>query len=738
MDFLTQQTCMARLDEPQFYASDIVTWFGGCPTRPQHPASSPPRHHEDTVGPSTGADADDDDDDDADGALRSESTDEWMTDMFASTSIAPTPGLSATALAPTSFPHGRPSAHPSNVSASQRQHDGFAIQPTPLQDLIGLGGYIPNPASILGSHHPRPLSEEIWEEEDGRRLRFALEGDANHDVPQFAPSTNSDETRVGPVDHTPVDSHLRQNHTASHEWQWSHARDASIWSSSRVSDSHLAMPDQEGLAVDDPKRNYDFSDFLLDWKWHTTCTPGMPPTDYIRNQSGPAHQRYITSDDIAAGREDDIQGIDWPSLRCKRADAFAARRALNPSQQYRVHSWSASDTQHAPQLDRQYTFKSFNPAHRARFSHYQLRNVLATSSQDSVYYATRNKVIKTSLACPTLSETAMDLPKPRHDADNFQTSAGFRITCLSTTPTPTFPSYQTPQVLLAGGFEGEYALQTLDSSIPTPGPTHLGTVTRAHNNLITHIQTHQTRYSTSTPYAALSSNDHTVRLLNTATNTFTAVHSYETPINSTAISPDSRLRLLVGDTPHALITDAERGDVLVTLRHHTDHGFACAWSRGGRHLATAAQDGKIALWDARNWKSPLTSLSCLSGCARLLQFCDDGSLVVGESEDVVSVLAGRCEGFWDRRQDLRFFGALAGLGLLEGGARVVVANADRGVGGLGVWERSAGCDSAGEGWEGFAEGECGLGDVVGVEEGLGRRRKRAGRRRAGVVAEVVV
>ena len=162
---------------------------------------------------------------------------------------------------------------------------------------------------------------------------------------------------------------------------------------------------------------------------------------------------------------------------------------------------------------------------------------------------------------------------------------------------------------------------------------------------------------------------------------------YPSAINCSATAPDRRLRAIVGDFRDAYVTNAESGEVLVTLSGHIDHGFACAWSSNGIHVATGAQDGKTLVWDARNWTEPLQTLHSVMSCPRSLHFTDEGALVVAESDDVVSIYDPLT---FDRRQDLRFFGSVAGVGLLDGGKEVVVANTDKSVGGLLSFERLPG------------------------------------------------
>jgi WD40 repeat protein len=422
----------------------------------------------------------------------------------------------------------------------------------------------------------------------------------------------------------------------------------------------------------------------------------------------------VTRRDVASG-DVDMQGIEWEIVGPPREYATFARAMLHPSGQAKMPprkrtgvSLIASDE------ERHYQFRSFVPKHRAKFSHYQLRNSLAASSRNDIFYSKDSKVMRASLACPTLSETIMDLPRP------CQRAGGFRVTCLSASSRCSISAYQTDTVLFAGGFNGEYAVRNLNSN----DKSHTeGEVTSCYNGLVTHIHHYADRRS-GLLKAAFCSNDRKVRLMDVRNLKFTDTFSYDYSINCSATSADGRLRALVGDSLETLITDAERGNTLVTLREHADHGFACAWSRDGRNVATGAQDGKVMIWDTRNWSTPLTTLSSSMSCARSLNFTDTGALVVAENDDVVRVYdSGNFAAF----QEIRFFGSIAGVALMDGGAEIAIANADSTVGGLMSFERPP---------QGMNNGSFGM--RVPRGSGRGDLRRRKAREELDLTADVIV
>lgn len=425
--------------------------------------------------------------------------------------------------------------------------------------------------------------------------------------------------------------------------------------------------EDEGLAVDDPQRSYDFAEFMKKWSQIQCMYPDldirMPPV--VKTEG---FQGEVTQDD-AREMGIDMQGLDWSRSGTHREAALDARRRFHPSQR-RKYVPLGSKTRKLYEKEVHYGFKAFLRKHTSKISHFQLRNVLTASNRNDIFYSAGNQVMQTSLSYPSLRNCVMDLTRPRNS------SCGFSVTCLSAAGT------QTDNMLFTGGFNGEYAMLDINSESCTE-PT-MGFVTHDYDGIVTHVQSYSNRRS-GLLQAAFCSNDWKVRVMDARTARFTNSFTYETAINCSALSPDGRLRVLVGDTQETLITDAEKGNIIVTLNEHSDHGFACSWSHDGRYTATGAQDGKVIVWDARNWSEPLAKMSCVMSSARSLHFTEDGALVVAEEDDVVSIYSHR--GF-DQRQDLRFFGPIAGLTVLDGGSEIIVANADDTVGGLLRWRRT--------------------------------------------------
>lgn len=659
----THRTCVARIDERLFCPTNASPLFA--PGSMAYAASYDDQPYA-PVGLANDANHDSDDEDHETGGVR----------------IAPSHNIDDDMI----------------VEAAQAEHSLADSRTRP-----NTGSVLPNTPSMSGNPHPRPESRQVREEEDGRRMRFALGADGLGDGPYVETSVASHRRMDMTVEALDVGALTRAASLSSSASTAQHpsrrpSRDVlSLQGATRMSfipsasDIESARQlierrnmydipmDDDSLAVDDPLRNYDVADFIENWRLHAlrdrrlpTFEPGKRPS--IRQWQAP---EKVTRDEVTS-RSLDMQGIPWPLLGPSRKHAESARTMLHPTGPGTASTQLRKRMNEYPAVgddERHYQFRAFVSKHRAKSNHYQLRNVLAASSRNDIFYSTGSKVMRASLACPTLSETIMDLPRP------CQRAGGFRITCLSASPRSSISPYETDTVLFAGGFNGEYAMRNLNGN----SNSHTeGEVTSCYNGLVTHIHNYADRRS-GLLRAAFCSNDRKLRLMDVRSLRFDDTFSYDYSINCSATSTDGRLRALVGDSCETLITDAEQGNTLLTLREHSDHGFACAWSHDGRNVATGAQDGKVVVWDTRNWSAPVSTLFSSMSCARSLNFSDTGALVVAENDDVVKVYDG---GSFASFQEIRFFGSIAGVALMDGGAEMAVANADSTVGGLMSFVRS--------------------------------------------------
>ena len=546
--------------------------------------------------------------------------------------------------------------------------------------------------------HPRPVSLDLWQEEDGRRIRFALPDDtdehverlqggssldtsalssalSSHATPQAVSWTTPDAANFPRVnDPIPTSPDALAEPSATHGTPPHLVTDESQVHSDPHSVANSASQfiwDDRVLAVDDPLRTYDVVDFIDHWSGRCATDESSPITCTLNDSkwNQQARSKTIRRQDCAR-LEKDMQGLDWKLLGVRREVALRARELLHPAEI--VTGSRRRDTfQDACHAEMHYKFRSFVPDACARFSHYQLRNMLTTTDRSNVFYGTGSQIVQTSLVAPSSRRTIMDLAKPCSSA------TPFKITCLASLS----GNGHTGGTLIAGGFGGEYAVLRLASShVTTPEE---GIVSHARDGIVNHIRTFKDRIS-GLDRAAFSSNDCRLRIMDVQLSRFVETFNYQGPMNCSAMSPDGRLRALVHDGPETLITNAQDGSTLFQLQAHSEYAFACDWSACGRYLATGAEDRRVVVWDARNWRKPLQQLECNMSCARSVHFTDDGALVFAEDDDVVSIIDTRT---FRLRQDIRFFGCIAGLSVVNGGEEIVVANADKTVGGLLSFQR---------------------------------------------------
>jgi WD40 repeat protein len=295
-----------------------------------------------------------------------------------------------------------------------------------------------------------------------------------------------------------------------------------------------------------------------------------------------------------------------------------------------------------------------------------------STSRNDIFYAMKDVVMRTD-ATGAPATVAMDLTKEHTEAGKFM------ITTLAAEN----------DVLIAGGFEGEYAIANLSDTLGTK-PT-VGRIKDRARSTTTYITNHAHLFNsrhTYTPQAVLSSNDNKLRIIDCHTNTFTHSFEYSAAVNCSATSPDGRLRVVVGDFRETLITNAETGQPFEMMKMHTDDVFACDWADDGIHVATAAQDSTVVIWDARNWSRPLKVMRSELSIPRILKFSPVGGgprvLVSAEADDYINIINAQT---FESRQVFDYFGRTAGISMTPDGSSLFVANSEPHFGGLMEFER---------------------------------------------------
>ncbi|TVY83550.1 putative WD repeat-containing protein [Lachnellula suecica] len=451
------------------------------------------------------------------------------------------------------------------------------------------------------------------------------------------------------------------------------------------------------------QHNLSLGEFLYSWAMSAVRADEPKKRSRGPNVTAVHRQRFVEQLEPMRrfdlqGEQCDIQRIDWSDLGVTRLEARQMRRQtyINYTNVRLAYQWHPRlNGAKLPDHENYFRFRRMDFDHNVHLTHFQLRNLMSCVSKDHIFYAGKSKILQwnPSSGRSTPPSVVMNLESPSvqpFHANAFQ--GGTQISTLAAGQ----------DILIAGGFCGEYSMVNLRSHKDTKHTE--GLLTDEVNSITNHIQVHSSR-STSLPVAAFASNDMGFRILDVNTNKFIAEHKYDHAINCSAISPDQRLRVLVGDTRQVMICHSDTGEVLQSLEGHRDFGFACDWADDGWTVATGNQDMQIKIWDARKWTSgsgvaqPVATISAEMGGARKLQFSPVGSgkrvLVAAEPADFVNVIDAQT---FESKQTLSFFGEIGGVNFANDGQDLIVANCDSTRGGIMQYER---CDLAGHGRHGL-------------------------------------
>ncbi|KAK5987588.1 putative WD repeat-containing C2A9.03-like protein [Cladobotryum mycophilum] len=424
--------------------------------------------------------------------------------------------------------------------------------------------------------------------------------------------------------------------------------------------------------------NLGLVDFLRSWAYgqHLYPSTRLPRPDLhdVLRQAGDGIEQVKYSD--LRGDNCDFQGLDWDSMDMTREAARERRRYTYKNYVNKPDSdkWSATMGEEAiPASDNFFRFKRMDIRRDVTLAHFQLRSVLACPTRTQAFYPSLQgvNVINTASRKTELAMNLREFP-------------GMSSPAISTLDAAC-------GVLMGGTFNGDYCLQALNSE---DGKAYSeGQISTDISGITNHIRIYRPRRS-HTPIAAIASNDHGFRVMDLQTEKFTSKIMYPFALNCSAISPDGRLRALVGDNLDVLITNADTGETLQKLSGHRDYGFACDWSDDGYTIATGFQDKGIKIWDARRWcnssgvSAPLCTIRAEMAGVRSLRFSPVGSgkpvLVAAEEADYVNIIDATT---FASKQTMDVFGEIGGVAFANDGQDLNVLCCDSHRGGLLQLER---------------------------------------------------
>ncbi|KAK2611121.1 hypothetical protein N8I77_004497 [Diaporthe amygdali] len=428
--------------------------------------------------------------------------------------------------------------------------------------------------------------------------------------------------------------------------------------------------------------NYNLADFIRVWAWQNGVWQGVsrergryPWLDRISPQITKDLSRVEYQD--LEGDSCDVQGMNWDDLGVTRSEA-RERRLLTYKNYVNIPRSDRWQEHHdaLPCTENYFRFRRLNVRKNVNLTHFQLRNVLASTSRSQVFYPGQMTVHQFN-PISGKGKIAMKAQETPH----------LQVSTLAAAH----------GTLIAGGFFGEYCFRRLDSDEEFgSAQVQEGTITNDNSGITNHVQLHLSRNSSS-PKAAFASNDKGFRVLDIETDKFVSDMSFQQPINCSAISPDCRLRVMVGDQQQVFIAKAEadgQPEILQCLEGHEDFGFACDWADDGWTVATGFQDKSIKIWDARRWTNargiatPVCTLRSEMAGVRALKFSPVGSgkrvLVAAEEADFVNIIDAQT---FQAKQTFDFFGEIGGVSFVNEGQDLHVLCCDRVRGGLFQLER---------------------------------------------------
>ncbi|KAM7465494.1 hypothetical protein LguiB_013056 [Lonicera macranthoides] len=363
----------------------------------------------------------------------------------------------------------------------------------------------------------------------------------------------------------------------------------------------------------------------------------------------------------------DIQGIPWERLNITRQSYRLTRL-----EQYRNYeniplSGQAVDKecQQMQKGGNYYDFFYNTRLVKPTILHFQLRNLVWSTSKHDVYLMSNYSVMHWSSLSHNLSEvlnfSGHIAPTKKHAGSLLE---GFTQTQISTLAVK-------DNFLVAGGFQGELACKRLDEL-----GVSFCTRTTYEENAITNALEIYDSTSGGIHFVA-SNNDCGVREYDMERFQLINHFRFPWPVNHTSVSPDRKLLCVVADHLDGLLVDSQSGKTVGSVVGHLDYSFASAWHPDGQTFATGNQDKTCRVWDLRNLSLPVAVLKGNMGAVRSVRFSSDGQfLVVAEPADFVHVYNTKVD--YEKRQEIDFFGEISGVSLSADDESLFI----------GVWDRT--------------------------------------------------
>ncbi|XP_058207699.1 uncharacterized WD repeat-containing protein C2A9.03-like [Rhododendron vialii] len=320
-----------------------------------------------------------------------------------------------------------------------------------------------------------------------------------------------------------------------------------------------------------------------------------------------------------------------------------------------------------------YEFRRNSRSAKSTRPHFQSSNSVWATSKHDVYLQSHFSVTHWSaLTCnktEVLNSSGHVAPCEKHQGSLLE---GFTRTQVSTIAVK-------DRLLVAGGFKGELIFKNLDR----PGVCFCTRTTYEDNASTNVVEMYNAQNGA--VHLTVANNDCGVRDFDMEKFQLSKNFSFPWPVNHTSLSPDGKLRIIVGDNPEGMLVDSGTGKMVASLVGHLDFSSASAWHPDGLTFATGNQDKTCRIWDARNLSKSVAALRGNLGAIQPICYSSDGRfMAMAEPTDFVHVFDAKSG--YEKEQEIDFFGEVSGMSFSPDTELLFIGVCDA----IGVWDRTYG------------------------------------------------
>lgn len=377
---------------------------------------------------------------------------------------------------------------------------------------------------------------------------------------------------------------------------------------------------------------------------------GMADSESEDDQYGNLDPSIADTTSAQARRGKDIQGIPWDRLNISR-DKYRQTR-LEQYKNYENISGSGKKSEKDCNPTKKgalfYDFRHNTRSVKSTILHFQLRNLVWSTSKHDVYLISQYSVIHWSALSSDQNEilnvAGHVAPCERHQGNLLEGFSQIQVSTLSVKN----------NLLVVGGFQGELICKYIDR----PGISYCTRATYDENSITNAVEIYHN--ASGALHFMASNNDCGVRDFDVERFQLLKHFRFDWPVNYTSISPDGKLVVVVGDSTDGVLVDSQTGKTVQELRGHSDFSFASAWHPDGFVFATGNQDKTCRLWDKRNLSQSLAVLRGNLGAIRSIRFTSDGRyMAMSEPADFVHIFD--VKNGYETRQEVDIFGEISGI-----------------------------------------------------------------------------